>query len=76
MKEKLGNDADDAEKALLKHGISRSLTRKALDIAQQQGRFTIFAIVDALTRLAGEIQLAGDRTEADVKASSLLALVA
>jgi hypothetical protein len=76
MRETLGSDAEDAEKLLLKQGISRSLTRKALEIAQQQGRFTIFAFVDALTRIAGEIKLAGERTEADAKASSLLALVA
>ena len=74
MQEKLGDDADDAFKALLKQGISRSIAKKALEIAEQQGRFTIFALVDALTRISGEIQLAGDRTEADTKASSLLAL--
>ena len=61
-------------KALLKHGISRGTAKRALEIAEQQGRFTIFALVDALTRIAGEITLAGDRTEADTKASSLLAL--
>lgn len=74
MKEKLGHNADDALKPLLKGGISRSVAKKALEIAEQQGRFTIFALVDALTRISGEIQLAGDRTEADTKASALLAL--
>lgn len=74
MHEKLGDDPDDALKALLKVGISRGMAKKALEIAEQQGRFTIFALVDALTRIAGEIQLAGDRMEADAKASSLLAL--
>ena len=44
------------------------------EIAQQQGRFTIFALVDALTRISGQVQFAGDRTEVDQKAGSLLAL--
>lgn len=74
MKEQLGSDADEALKALLKHGITRATAKKALEIAQQQGRFTIFSLVDALTRIAGEITLAGDRMEADTKASALLAL--
>jgi len=39
-------------------------------------RFTIFALVDALTRLAREQENAGDRTDADEKASALLALAA
>ena len=34
-----------------------------------KGRFTIFSVVDALTRIAGELANAGDRTEADQKAS-------
>jgi len=44
--------------------------------AEQAGRFTLFSIVDALTRIAGEYQHAGDRTEIDQKASALLALAA
>ena len=74
MREKLGDDADEVLKLLLKHGINRSSAKRALEIAERQGRFTIFALVDALTRIAGEITLAGDRTEADAKASSLFAL--
>jgi hypothetical protein len=74
MTEKLGNDADEALKVLLKNGISRGTAKQALEIAERHGRFTIFSLVDALTRIAGEITLAGDRTEADAKASSLLAL--
>jgi hypothetical protein len=38
--------------------------------------FKIFAIVDALTRLAGQVEYAGDRTALDVQAASLLALAA
>ncbi len=36
--------------------------------------YTIFAVVDALTRLTQDIRYAGDRLEADAKAASLLAL--
>ena len=74
MREKLGADADETFKALLKHGIPRGAAKQALEIAAKQGRFTIFSLVDALTRLAGELTYAGDRTEAGAKASALLAL--
>ena len=37
---------------------------------------TIFAVVDALTRIAGKLKNGGDRTEADARASALLALAA
>jgi hypothetical protein len=74
MRTKLGDDADEAALALAKHGISRSVAKQALEIAQRQGRFTIFALVDALTRLAAKVEFVGDRTEADAKASALLAL--
>jgi hypothetical protein len=74
MKSTLGDDADETLKVLTKQGIGRAVAKRALDIAQQQGRFTIFSLVDALTRMAGEITNAGDRTEADEKAGALLAL--
>ncbi|MDZ4779479.1 MAG: DUF932 domain-containing protein [Planctomycetia bacterium] len=70
----LGTDADEAAKALLAHGIPRGLAKEALDIAQIQGRFTVFAIVDALTKLTQKMPFAGDRVELDQKAASLLAL--
>lgn len=54
--------------------VGRGVAKQALEIAQAQGRFTIFALVDALTRLSGEISNAGDRTDADEKAGALLAL--
>lgn len=76
MQERIGTDAEEALKALQKHGFSRALAQQALDIAKSQGRFTIFAVVDALTRLAGRLPNAGDRIEADEKAAALLALAA
>jgi len=74
MRTKLGDDADEVLKTLTKNGIGRGVAKKALEIAQAQGRFTIFSLVDALTRLSGEIANAGDRTDADEKAGALLAL--
>lgn len=74
LQEKLGTDADDVLKELTKSGIHRSLAKEALKIAEQKGGFTIFALVDALTRLTGRIQYAGERNEVDRQAASLLAL--
>lgn len=74
MATKLGDDADEVLATLAKHGIGRGLARQALQIAERQGRFTLFAVVDALTRLAGQVLYAGDRTDADHKAGALLAL--
>jgi hypothetical protein len=76
MRETLGDDADEALKALVSHGIGSTLAKQALEIARSRGRFTIFSLVDALTRLSGEIKFVGDRMEADQKASALLALAA
>jgi hypothetical protein len=56
-------------------GITRQLAAKALEIARQKGRLTIFAVVDALTRLSGELKYAGDRSEVDARAGRLLQLV-
>jgi hypothetical protein len=69
-------DAEEVMKVLAKNGITRSAAKQALEIAEQEGRFTIFSLVDALTRLARETSYAGDRTDADEKASQLLSLTA
>ena len=63
-------------KVLQQQGVTRGLAKEALAIAEAQGAFTIFAVVDALTRLTRKMKFAGDRAEADQKAGSLLALVA
>jgi hypothetical protein len=70
----MGEDADEVRAALSKAGVSRALGRQAIELAQQQGRFTVFNMVDALTRLSRQIVNAGDRTEVDQQAGSLLAL--
>jgi len=74
METTLGTDADEVQKALSENGISRSLAKEAIEIAQEKGRFTVFAMVDALTRIAGKLVNAGDRIQVDQKAAGLLAL--
>jgi len=77
MAAKLGDDAEEAIKALVQNGIPLGLGRAAVETAQERGqRFTVFSLVDALTRLAQDQKNAGDRTEIDVKAGALLALAA
>jgi hypothetical protein len=61
---------------LSQRGIPRRLAKEALELAGQNGRFTIFSLVDALTRLTGEICWIGDRTELDQKIGRLLSLAA
>lgn len=74
MQTKLGDDAEEVKKVLAQQGIPRGLAKKALEIAQEQGRFTIFSLVDALTRLCRDLENAGERTEADQKVGQLLQL--
>jgi len=76
MEAKLGADAEEAFKAVCKHGIPRNVAKEAVTIAQEKGRFSVWSIVDALTRLAQQSANAGDRLEADEKAATLLSLVA
>ncbi|MBX3415932.1 MAG: DUF932 domain-containing protein [Pirellulales bacterium] len=76
MTKTLGDDAEEVLKQLAKSGIPRDLGKRALDVAKEQGRFTVFAVVDALTRLTQEAKFAGDRTDADEKAAGLLSLIA
>jgi histone H3/H4 len=76
METRLGDDAVEVAKALAQAGIPRNIGKQALELAREQGRFTIFALVDALTRVARDFKFAGDRTDADQKAARLLALAA
>ena len=76
MNERLGSDADEVTKVLSAEKIPRYLIKDAMEIARQQGGFTIFALVDALTKLSQKVQHAGDRTELDAKIGQLLALAA
>jgi hypothetical protein len=76
METTLGADAEEVQKALGQNGIPRALAREAIEIAEQKGRFTVFALVDALTRIAGNVVNAGERLQVDQKAAGLLALAA
>lgn len=75
MQTKLGADAEEAITQLGKSGFTKSLAKEAVEIARQKGALTVFAVVDALTRIAGRMPNAGDRTAADSKAASLLTAV-
>jgi len=75
MKTNLGDDADECLKVLAQKGVARNVAKQALEIAKEKGALTVFSFVDALTRLASKIKFAGDRTDADEKASKLLTLV-
>jgi hypothetical protein len=74
METSLGDDAEEVLKALAKHGIPKGLAKEAITSASARGRFTIFALVDALTRSSRHLANAGERTDADQRASALLAL--
>jgi hypothetical protein len=74
MIEKFGSDAADALSRLSKFGIPRGIGKEALELAHQQGGFTIFSVVDALTRHSQSVKLAGERTELDAKIGQLLGL--
>lgn len=74
METKLGDDTEEVVKVLSRHGITKLLANRALEMARAQGSFTIFSVVDALTKIAGEVANAGDRAEMDQKASGLLSL--
>ncbi len=76
MDEKLADDAEEAMKALATRGVLQRLAKEAVNTTLEAGKkFTLFNLVDALTRLAREIPFAGDRAEADQRASKLLTLV-
>jgi hypothetical protein len=74
MKAKLGSDEEEVLKVLLKNGLPKNIAAEAMKIAREKGKFTIFSIVDALTRMAGKLPNAGERTELDMKAASFLDL--
>ena len=67
-------DADEAYKMVMKTGVGQRLAKQAVELVQQEGRLTIFSMVDALTRLSGKIVNAGDRNDIDQQVGQLLAL--
>ena len=61
-------------KKLTEQRIPRNLVDQAIEIAQATGGFTIFSLVDALTRLSQRVRYARDRAELDSRIGSLLRL--
>ena len=76
MEQQFGDTPDKVLELLKDRGITRTMAKQAVELAATQGRFTVFSVVDALTRIAGRLKYAGDRVEADEKAGKLLTLVA
>ena len=74
METRLGSSSDEVLKVLAKQGIARTLAKEALEVARRHGAFTIFAVVDALTRISGKLANAGERSVVDQRASALLSL--
>lgn len=63
METKLGEDTDEVMDVPNNRGIMRKLAKEAVELARQQDALTIFAVVDALTRIAGKLKNGGDRRE-------------
>ncbi len=77
MVETLCTDDETAIKELLKFGIPKQMAKDAAEIAMATtGRFTIFAMIDAITRLTQSVKFIGDRTAMEAKVSALLSLAA
>lgn len=76
MAMKLADNTDEVLKVLTRHRITRTLAKELTKIARLSGGFAIFAIVDAIVRPAARLQHAADPSEANGRASGLLALAA
>jgi hypothetical protein len=76
MQTPLGEDAEQVTEALRKQGIGPRLAKQAIELVPPWQTYSVFSIVDSLTRLAGRIANAGDRLLVDQKAASLLSLAA
>ncbi len=74
MQVSLGKDAEEVSKVLRRHGISHKLVEQALKLIPEENDYSVFSAVDALTRIAGRYENAGDRSVLDQKAASLLTL--
>ncbi len=76
MKTQVGTDEEVVLKMLRDHGIRRKVAKQSLELARASGGFTLFNLVDALTRLSQQSAFAGERAESDVAAAKLLTLAA
>lgn len=74
METRIG-DAEETLKALSGRGLPAKLLKDAITaVGAESGRFTVFNMVDALTRGTRKFANAGDRIEQDARIGSLLAL--
>lgn len=71
---KLGDDAEEVDKALRQNGLPPALAKQTVESVPPWQDWTVFAAVDALTRNARGERNAGSRLEADRRAASLLTL--
>ncbi len=69
-----GEDAEEVHKLLAKHGVPSRLAEQVVQLVGPHTPYTLFGVVDALTRIAGRYENAGDRLVVDQKAASLLSL--
>ena len=76
LQDALGADAEQVTEALRKQGIGPRLAQQAIELVPPWQTYSVFSIVDALTRIAGRYENAGDRLLLDQKAASLLSLAA
>lgn len=75
MDTKVGSDAEEAIKALSGRGIPLKMIKDAVEaVGDEGGRFTVFNMVDALTRKTRSLWNAGDRIEQDARIGALLSL--
>ncbi len=74
MSTPFGEDAEEVRKTLAKQGVSSRLADQAIELVAPWETYSVFGIVDALTRIAGRLENAGDRLLVDQKAASLLSL--
>ena len=74
MKTTLGSDTDEVRKILSEKSIPRAMAKEAIEMVEGKGRFTIFAMVNALTQIARRMVNAGDRMQLDQRAASLMTL--
>ena len=75
MQEKLGTDAEEVTKVLLKHDLGKEAVARAIRQLGEAGKpFTLWNLVDALTQQNVSLTYAGDRTDADQKVAKLLEL--
>ncbi len=75
METSLGSDMEETTKALTGRGIPFRTIKEAVEtVNRDSGRFSVFNLVDALTRTTRTVRNAGDRIEQDARIGALLSL--